>query len=99
MDSESMDEDTRDKLLEFSYNLTLKNMDEAYSAVKQIRNPTVWTNMSRICIKTRRLDVAEICLGNMKHVRAARAVRESKGQPDNVRLALVAIHLGQLEDA
>jgi hypothetical protein len=32
--------------------------------------------MAHMCIKTKRLDVAEICLGNMGHARGAAAVGE-----------------------
>jgi intraflagellar transport protein 140 len=30
-----------------------------------------------MCVKTKRLDVAEICLGHMGHARGARAVRDA----------------------
>ena len=68
----------------------------------------VWENMARMCVKTKRLDVAEVCLGNMGHARGARAVRDAISQhvathgtvaePD-VCAAMVAVQLGQLEDA
>ena len=61
-----------------------------------------------MCVKTKRLDVAEVCLGNMGHARGARAVRDAISQhvathgtvaePD-VCAAMVAVQLGQLEDA
>jgi hypothetical protein len=35
-------------------------MDEAYKAVKLISNPAVWENMAQICVKSKRLDVAEV---------------------------------------
>lgn len=35
-----------------------------------------------MCVKSKRLDVAEICLGNMRFARGARAVRESKKEPE-----------------
>jgi intraflagellar transport protein 140 len=54
-----------------------------------IRNPGVWANMASVCVKTRRLDVAEHCLGNMGHARAARAVREAK-EKERVRALRLA---------
>lgn len=36
--------------------------------------------MAQMCVKSKRLDVAEICLGNMRFARGARAVRESKNE-------------------
>jgi len=70
--------ETRKALMDFSYHLTVRNMDEAYRAVKLIKNPSVWENMAHLCVKTKRLDVAEICLGNMGHARGAAAVRQAK---------------------
>ena len=54
-----------------------------------------------MCVKTKRLDVAEVCLGNMGHARGAKAVREAKAtsQDPNACVAMVAIQLGLLEDA
>eukprot|EP00960_Hanusia_phi_P037601 753028-Hanusia_phi.AAC.3 len=75
---------TRWALLEFSYNLTLGNMDEAYKAVKLLKGPHVWKNMAHMCVKTSRLDVAEVCLSNMGDANGARAVRlarQEKGKP------------------
>ena len=69
---------TRKALLDFSYNLTLGKLDEAYRAVKTIGSVTIWENMAQMCVKTKRLDVAEVCLGNMGHARGAAALRESR---------------------
>ena len=69
---------TKKALLDFSYNLTLGKLDEAYRAVKTIGSVTIWENMAQMCVKTKRLDVAEVCLGNMGHARGAAAVRESR---------------------
>ena len=61
-----------------------------------------------MCVKTKRLDIADVCLGNMGHARGARAIREAvemyadaEGnltEPD-VCAAVVAVQLGLLEDA
>merc|ERR550514_429132 len=75
-------------------------MDEAHRAVKQIKSTHVWQNMAHMCVKTKRLDVAEVCLGNMGHARGARAVREAKKEPElEARVGMVAIQLGLLDDA
>jgi intraflagellar transport protein 140 len=56
--------------------------------------------MAHMCVKTKRLDVAEVCLGNMCHARAAAAVREAKQEPElEAQVAAVAIQLGLLDDA
>ena len=46
-------------------------LDEAYRTVKAIDSPAIWENMAQMCVKTKRLDVAEVCLGNMGHARGA----------------------------
>jgi len=72
------DAKTRSALLDFSFFLTVGNMDEAHCAVRLIRSPSVWENMAHMCVKTKRLDVAEVCLGHMGHARGAAAVRAAK---------------------
>lgn len=97
---EDVDSNTKQALLDFSYFLTIGNMDEAYRAVKLIKNPAVWENMAHMCVKTKRLDVAEVCLGNMGHARGAAAVRLAKKEPEvEAAIAAVAIQLGLLDDA
>ena len=79
---ERTDAETRAALLDFNYNLAVGNSDAAFAAVKTIKNPDVWENMAHMCIKNKRLDVAETCLGNMGHVRGARAVRDAAEEPE-----------------
>ena len=95
-----VDSHTLTALLDFSYFLTIGNMDSAYRAVKLIKNTTVWENMAHMCVKTKRLDVAEVCLGNMGYARGAAAVRQAKKEPEpEAAIAMVAIQLGLIEDA
>eukprot|EP00002_Diphylleia_rotans_P014154 TRINITY_DN2751_c0_g1_i8.p1 TRINITY_DN2751_c0_g1~~TRINITY_DN2751_c0_g1_i8.p1 ORF type:complete len:1267 (-),score=275.99 TRINITY_DN2751_c0_g1_i8:1005-4805(-) len=99
---EAADTATKEAMLNFSYSLTIGNMDEAYKAVRLIKSASVWENMATMSIKTRRLDVAEVCLGNMQHARASRALREAKDDeslPVEAKVAAVAIQLGMIEDA
>jgi len=88
-------------LMSFSYYLAVGNMDEAYRSIKSISdNGTIWTNMAHMCVKTKRMDVAEVCLGNMNNARGARAVREAKQEPEpEVAVAAVAIELNSLDEA
>lgn len=96
----TVDGPVREALLSFSYQLTIGNMDEAYKAVRAIKSTSVWENMAKMCVKTRRVDVAEVCLGNMGHVRGADAVREAASEPEpEARIAMLAIQLGMLDDA
>lgn len=53
--------------------------------------------MARMCVKTRRLDVARVCLGNMGNARAAKALKEAEVEPElEARVAMLAIQLGML---
>ncbi len=53
--------------------------------------------MARMCVKTQRLDVAAVCLGNMGSARGAKAVREAMKIPEpEARLAVLAVQLGML---
>ena len=60
-------------------------------------SPSVWESMAKMCVRTHRLDVAMMCLGNMGNAVAARAVRQSLSIPEeDARLAVLAVHLGML---
>jgi intraflagellar transport protein 140 len=67
-------------------------------AVKLIRSSHVWENMAHMCVKTRRLDVAEMCLGNMGHVRGAAALREVLGSVPWLRGQPVSQRVGSGAD-
>ena len=98
---DDVDSTVRVALLEFSYNLTLGKLDEAYKSVKAIDSPAIWENMAQMCVKTKRLDVAEVCLGNMGYARGAAAVRLSKkdGDSADTTVGVLAVQLGLLDDA
>lgn len=61
-----------------------------------MRSEAVWENMARMCVKTRRLDVATVCLGHMGHARGAWAVREAmRREPElEAQVAMLAVQLG-----
>jgi intraflagellar transport protein 140 len=100
MGLESSEESVLKAILNFSYYVSAGNMDEAFKAVKTIQNVAVWENMCTMSVKTRRLDVAEECLRNMRFARGAKAVREARlEQDEESKLAMVAIQLNMLEDA
>ncbi|XP_011289030.2 intraflagellar transport protein 140 homolog isoform X1 [Felis catus] len=97
---EGCDKPTQDAMLDFSFFVTIGDMDEALKCIKLIKSEAVWENMARVCVKTQRLDVAKVCLGNMGHARGARALREAEQEPElEARVAMLAIQLGMLEDA
>ena len=86
--------------MDFSFFLAIGNMDGAYESVKSIQNPQIWEKMAQMCVKTKRLDVAEVCIGNMRFGRGAKAVRESKKEEElDAQLAMVAIQLGMKDQA
>lgn len=62
---DKVDADAKKALVNFSYYITVGNMDEAYRSVKLIENATVWENMAHMCVKTKRLDVAQVCLSRI----------------------------------
>lgn len=50
-----------------------------------------------MCVKTKRLDVASVCLGNMKNARAAKALRKAMKEPEHdARVASLAVQLNML---
>jgi len=56
---------------------------------------SVWENMAKMCVKTRRLDVARVCLGSMRHARGAMCLRGVSTESElEARVATLAIQLG-----
>ncbi|XP_068236628.1 intraflagellar transport protein 140 homolog isoform X1 [Palaemon carinicauda] len=97
---ESCDKPTKDAMLNFSFFLSIGNMDDAFKSIKAIKSETVWENMAKMCVKTKRLDVAALCLGNMGHARGARALRHAMKEPQlDARVAMLALQLGLHEEA
>ncbi|OQR75330.1 intraflagellar transport protein 140-like, partial [Tropilaelaps mercedesae] len=99
---ESCDRETREAILKLSFFLTIGNMDEAFSAVRSIKNESVWENMARMCVKNKRLDVAPVCLGKMEKASAAMALRQVQTKhPEDIDLhvAILAIYLGMIDEA
>lgn len=97
---EKADEEARKAMMNFSYLSAIGNMDEAFKAIKLIKSESVWENMARMCVKTKRLDVATVCLGNMGNARAARALRQVQSEPElDAKVACLAVQLGMTEEA
>uniref|UniRef100_A0A0N5AIM0 Intraflagellar transport protein 140 homolog n=1 Tax=Syphacia muris TaxID=451379 RepID=A0A0N5AIM0_9BILA len=88
-------------MINFSFYLTIGRIDEAFKEIKFIKSDKVWEHMALMCLKTRRLDVALTCLGNMGNACGARVVREAieSGEPQELQLAYLAIQLGLDDEA
>lgn len=55
---------------------------------------SVWESMAKISVKTKCLDVAKVCLGNMADARGAMALRQAAAEPElDAQVAVLAIHL------
>ena len=97
---EHLDAEAKAELLTFNYDLAVGDVDRARALVKATTEPAVWEAMAHMCIKNKRLDVAETCLANLGHVRGGRAVRDGADEPElDARVATVAVHLGLVDDA
>lgn len=88
---------TKQAVLNFSYNLAVGNMDLAFKAINSVSSESVWTNLAKNCVKSKRLDVATVCMGRVKNARIAKALREAAKEPElEARVAILAIHVGML---
>lgn len=98
---ENSDKTNKQALLNFSYYLTIGNMDEAFKSMKLIKSELVWQNMARMCVKTRRLDVATVCLGKMNYACAAMQLREARQNIPQLdaKVAMLALHLDMKDEA
>lgn len=60
-----------------------------------IHSEAVWESMAKMCVKTKNIEVAKVCLGRMGHVRGAHAVREAEKEPEpDAQVAMLALQLG-----
>ncbi|CAD5216485.1 unnamed protein product [Bursaphelenchus xylophilus] len=98
---EATDNEAIEAMLNFSYYLCAEQMDNAFKAIKFIKNDSVWDHMARMCVKTRRMDVAIVCLGHMKRARSVRALKESIARGDSTELqaAVLAMELDMIDEA
>ncbi|XP_076275745.1 intraflagellar transport protein rempA isoform X2 [Rhynchophorus ferrugineus] len=99
---EDCDKTTKDAVVDFSFNLSLGNMDAAFKSIKLVQSQGVWVSLAKMCVKTKRLDVASVCLGHMGDAKAARALRldiADETLPPEAKIATLAIHLGMLDEA
>lgn len=58
--------------------------------------------MARMCVQTRRLDVAKVCLGHLKRAASARALRlavQDDSLEEAAKVAVLAIELDMIEEA
>ncbi|XP_015590632.1 intraflagellar transport protein 140 homolog [Cephus cinctus] len=93
---------TKKAILDFSFYISIANMDEAFKAIKTIQNEAIWKSLARMCVKTKQLDMAVLCLGHMKHARGARALREAMQDESlnlDAKVGVLAVELGLHNDA
>ena len=97
---DKIDPEITKSLIEFSLLMSCGKLDEAYKIVKNIKTANIWENMAHICIKTKRLDVLEVCLSNMRFERGIKAFREARHEKEpEAKLAKIAMHLNLIDDA
>ncbi|XP_014614871.1 PREDICTED: intraflagellar transport protein 140 homolog [Polistes canadensis] len=93
---------TKKAVLDFSFYISIANMDEAFKSIKTIKNEAVWKSLARMCVKTKQLNMALLCLGHMKQAKAAKALKQAM-QNDNLSLetkvGILAVELGLYNDA
>ncbi|XP_036142588.1 intraflagellar transport protein 140 homolog [Monomorium pharaonis] len=93
---------TKKAVIDFSYHISVANMEEAFKAIKSIKNEAVWKSLAKMCVKTKQLNMALLCLGHMKQANAARALREAM-QDNNLSLeaqvGILAVELSLYTDA
>lgn len=58
----------------------------------------MWENMAQMCVKSHRIDVAKVCLGNMGNVKGIKLLRDegAKGADSDTQVALIALNLGMI---
>ncbi|RZF46866.1 hypothetical protein LSTR_LSTR008247 [Laodelphax striatellus] len=97
---ENCDSATRAAVHNFSFCLSVGDIDQAFKTIRHVKSVAVWSTLAKLCVKTRRLDVAGVCLGRMGDARGVAALRQAQSYPQlEARLATLAVHLGLIEEA
>lgn len=99
---ETTSEKNRKLILDFSIFIADGKMDEAFRCIRSIQSETVWENLAKKCVQTGRLDVAKICLGNLKRalsVRALRLAMDDETLEPEAKIAVLAIELQMIPEA
>lgn len=92
----------RKHILDFSIYIADGKMDEAFRCIRSIQSDVVWENLARKCVQTGRLDVAKVCLGNLKRalsVRALRLAMDDDTLEQDAKVAVLAIELRMIPEA
>eukprot|EP00762_Andalucia_godoyi_P000596 ANDGO_05238.mRNA.1 hypothetical protein AURANDRAFT_71429 len=98
-----VDAELRRALLDFSFYLAIGNMDDAFKAVRKVFSSssntqnvglTLWRNMAKMSVQTRKLDVAEMCIRRMGLARSVSALHESS-ETSTIPPAVIAALSGQ----
>ncbi|KAJ8664480.1 hypothetical protein QAD02_006142 [Eretmocerus hayati] len=93
---------TKRAVLDFCFYISIANMDEAFKAIKAIQNEAVWRSLAKMCVKTKQLDMAMLCLGHMKQARSARALRQAINDDSlnlEAKIGILAVELELYNDA
>ncbi|KAJ3153303.1 hypothetical protein HDU89_000934 [Geranomyces variabilis] len=99
---ENTDVATLKSMLDFSFHLSTGNINESLKSLKHVRNPATWTTLAKLCIKTRRPDIAALCFANMGNAGAVSEMERVADQGDAIAVAVGAFFLGmeaEIEDA
>lgn len=99
---ETISESNRRHIMDFSIYIADGKMDEAFRCIRSIQSDTVWENLAKKCVQTGRLDVAKVCLGNLKKALSVRALRLAMAddtlEPE-AKVAVLAIELQMIPEA
>ena len=100
VDFENVDAETQMALLNFSRLKAMGKLEEALHVIHSTSNPFLWEKLAHECIKSKRVDIAEVCLASLGYARGAHSIRIAKEEKEPlVAAAALAIQLGQLDDA
>ncbi|PHJ22980.1 tetratricopeptide repeat-containing protein [Cystoisospora suis] len=88
------------KILDFSYNIAFNNVEEAYRALCSTASSSrsLCLEMAKMSVKTRRLGIALKCVEKLRMPKLQAALRRLAHDTDEVKLAILAAHLGLSEE-
>ncbi|XP_034933868.1 intraflagellar transport protein 140 homolog [Chelonus insularis] len=96
------DDAVRKAVMDFSFHISMANTEEAFKSIQAIKNEKIWKSLAKMCIKTKHLNMAILCLGHMKYVRGSKALRATLEKSDlslEAKIGILAVELELYDDA
>jgi len=93
--------DGRKSLMELNFHLATGDIDSAFNSIRGISNKSIWRSLAQMCAQMRRIDLVDLCFGQMEDGASAILLHKTKMKDNDeaAALCLVDAQLGLYSEA